>query len=251
MEGHLNPTIAVVTGSASGIGAETAYVLESAGHYVIGIDRAYPETSIGTARTTCSADIREPAPILACIERALVLNESSGLNILVHAAAIGGPRGVLGDVEAESQAETLDVDAIGALSLLTVLARKLAPASTVVLMGAFAGITPYADFVSYSMAKAAVRGLADGIRVTLAEQGIRVSLLIPGPTATPMQFEHDPWHTLLAPKTIAAVIQYISSQSPGVCIEEVRIRAIAKGEVSSLAGPTSRKWPPSSRREGE
>jgi NADP-dependent 3-hydroxy acid dehydrogenase YdfG len=110
-------------------------------------------------------------------------------------------------------------------------------------VAARAGVNVYEDYVAYSMSKAAVFSLSHGLRAQLASRGVRVSTLVPGPTATPMQFAHAPWHALLRPQTVAAAVMWIVDQPDGVAVEELHIAPFAAGEVGVDDGPQSRTWP--------
>jgi NADP-dependent 3-hydroxy acid dehydrogenase YdfG len=64
----------IVTGAASGIGAEVARQAKAAGWKVMGLDRDFAESSRGTGQY--SVDIRDPQSVSAALEDAMALWEA-------------------------------------------------------------------------------------------------------------------------------------------------------------------------------
>jgi NAD(P)-dependent dehydrogenase (short-subunit alcohol dehydrogenase family) len=69
----------------------------------------------------------------------------------------------------------------------------LKPGSSIILTGSTTGTTGTSSFSVYSASKAAIRNFARSWAVDLKGSGIRVNVLVPGPTETPglMGLAHD------------------------------------------------------------
>ena len=164
--------IAVVTGSAGGIGAATVAAFEDAGFTVHGVDRG------------------DSFPAL---ER---------LDALVCAHGISGRR--LGDGPVETCTEA-GWDAVLDANLKSVFlyAKQAIPAlrengggAIVTLSSALGLVGGDDDFAThaYAASKAGVIGLTRAMAVTYARDGIRCNVVAPGLIATPMseRARHDP-----------------------------------------------------------
>lgn len=76
--------VALVTGSARGMGRAMAEVLTASGHRVVGLDRL--DQAPGSLERTISADLRDPAEPARVV--ADVLAREGRLDVLVHNAAV-------------------------------------------------------------------------------------------------------------------------------------------------------------------
>lgn len=188
--------VTIVTGSASGIGAAVAKVLQAAGHRVIGIDRQHADIV---------ADLSTPAGRATAVAAALAACGGS-LDGLVCCAGVGAT--------APSSGLVIAVNYFGVTALVDGLADALAkgmkPAALVI--GSVASVQPGADkapmvesmlagdevlaveqadalgqpHVAYASSKYAVTAWARRKAVEWGKRGMRLNVVAPGAVETPL-----------------------------------------------------------------
>lgn len=109
------------------------------------------------------------------------------LDVLVHSAGVA----LLGSV-AQTTAATwrrqLEVNVVAVAELTRVLLPALRVArGRVVLVNSTAGLAARAGWASYAASKYALRAFADALRAEESANGVRVTSIFPGRTATDMQ----------------------------------------------------------------
>ncbi|MBA3866795.1 MAG: SDR family oxidoreductase [Solirubrobacterales bacterium] len=194
MAGRLEGKVCVITGTASGIGAESARLFAAEGARVIGIDLV-AEGAEG--ELTIQADVSDEAQVAAAYER--IGKEFHGIDVLLNNAGINPTDDVsVLDTELEAWQRVQDVNVRsvflcckhgiphllegGGGSVINV-------ASFVATMGAAV------SQISYTASKGAVLALSRELGVEFAERGVRVNALCPGPVNTPLLkelFAKDP-----------------------------------------------------------
>lgn len=181
--------IAVVTGTASGIGRSIAAELRSGGWQVAGIDL---RESAG-CDLSLVADVTDAAAIADAVER--VEQRLGPVGGVVSAAGYYEATPV-GDVTDEQWRRMLRVHLGGFLHLTrAVLPGMLARGS-----GSIVAITSELAVggggpgdAHYSAAKGALQGMMRSLAVEVAPRGVRVNAVAPGPTDTPLLAADSPW----------------------------------------------------------
>ena len=172
----------VVTGAAGGIGSLLCRRLTAEGATVIGIDRvACPE-----AAETIMADLGSFDGIAAL--GALLADRP--VDILVNLAGIQyfGPFH-------EQSPESLWAGYVVNLIAPAMLSRAVLPgmrargSGRIVNIGSVFGAIPFAHFVSYSSAKAGLKGLSQALRRELAGTGVEVTHIAPRAVRTALNSE--------------------------------------------------------------
>jgi NAD(P)-dependent dehydrogenase (short-subunit alcohol dehydrogenase family) len=180
--------VAVVTGSASGIGLAVARAAAERGYRIAAIDVAAVRHDAPIARhsggSLLDADVGDPAQLATAIDEAA---ERGPIDLVVSAAGILDE--VLFDrISDELLARTLRVHVGGLFNLLQACAPHLrargegsivAIASELMMVGAVG----HAHYVS---AKAALAGLVRAAAREFAPNAIRVNAVAPGPVDTPL-----------------------------------------------------------------
>jgi short-subunit dehydrogenase len=182
----------VVTGASSGIGRRTALDLAAAGATVCGVARREPELRAlvdemaGAERghSYFVADVSERADVRALADHVSTVH--GRCDVLVNNAGFsrgGAFEGAddVGDVEA--MMATNFFGTVYCTAELMPLLLAAAP-SSVVNVASVAGRFGLAGSSGYCASKFAVVGWSEGIHFELAEKGINVSLVLPGPIPT-------------------------------------------------------------------
>ena len=180
--------VVLVTGAASGIGAATAVLLASRGHTVIATDRHEQAVPGSDGRlTTVAMDVSDVGRCKAVIDEA---SEREGrLDWLVHCAAVGIRAKAL-DTPHEEVRRIVETNFLGTWNIATTAIaamRRNSPTSgAVVLVGAIGGLKAAGAHTVYSATKAAVHMLGRDLAVEHGKENIRVNVVAPGTTDTPM-----------------------------------------------------------------
>jgi short-subunit dehydrogenase len=176
-------TRVVVTGASSGIGKAIAQALATEGAQVHAVARSWPNAVDGWklhhADFMVEADVRRLA--------AEVTNDEYPVDLLVHCA------GALefGLVAHFSMAQ---LDAMYQVNVRApfLLTQLLLPALTqsrgqIVFINSSAAIATNTSLAGYSSTKAALKSIADCLRMEVNSSGVRVMSVYPGKTASVMQ----------------------------------------------------------------
>jgi NAD(P)-dependent dehydrogenase (short-subunit alcohol dehydrogenase family) len=185
--GRLDGKVCVITGAASGIGAETAEVFAAEGAKVVGVDVA--EGSPGDL--AFQADVSSEDDVKRIYDgtreafgRIDVLFNNAGINPNDDTSAL--------DTSVEAWQRVQDVNLRGVFLcckhgiphlLESGGGSVINTASFVAVMGAAV------SQISYTASKGGVVALSRELGVEFARRGVRVNALCPGPVATPLLLE--------------------------------------------------------------
>ncbi len=208
--------IAVVTGTASGIGRSIAAELRGEGWRVAGIDlRESAECDLSLV-----ADVTNAAAITDAVRR---VEQRFGAVGGVVSAAGHYESTPVGDVTDEQWRRMLRVHLGGFLHL----ARATLPGMLARGSGAIVAITSELAVggggpgdAHYSAAKGALQGMMRSLAVEMAPRGVRVNAVAPGPTDTPLLAADSPWRApdylqtlpvgrLTRPEEVALCVAYL------------------------------------------
>jgi NAD(P)-dependent dehydrogenase (short-subunit alcohol dehydrogenase family) len=191
--GRLDGKVCVITGAASGIGAETARLFKEEGAAVVGVDLSEDAVSDLALR----ADVSDAAQVEGMYARAS--EEFGGIDVLFNNAGISpdDDASVLDtSLEAWQRVQEMNLKSVflccrhGIPHLLERGGGSVInTASFVAVMGAAT------SQISYTASKGAVLSLSRELGVEFARRGVRVNALCPGPVNTPLLqelFAKDP-----------------------------------------------------------
>jgi NAD(P)-dependent dehydrogenase (short-subunit alcohol dehydrogenase family) len=187
MAGRLEGKVCVITGAASGIGAETARVFASEGARVVGVDLA--AGSEGELALRC--DVTDEEQVRATYAR--VRDELGRIDVLFNNAGINPNEDTTvleTPLDAWQRVQDANVRSVflcckhGIPHLLESGGGSVInTASFVAIMGAAV------SQISYTASKGAVVSLSRELGVEFARRGVRVNALCPGPIKTPLLTE--------------------------------------------------------------
>ncbi len=193
-------TVAIVTGSDSGIGRATAVALAAAG-FDVGItyeqDRAGAEGTAGEVRAHGRGAAVAQLELLSTTDVATVVEELArelgGLDVMVNNAGTGHSTPFL-ELDLETWRRVLEVDLTGTFVAAQAAARRMVQAGT---PGRIINVTsvhehvPLEGSAAYCAAKAGLGLLTQVMALELAEHHITVNAVAPGEIATPMTGAED------------------------------------------------------------
>ncbi|MBM4385366.1 MAG: glucose 1-dehydrogenase [Deltaproteobacteria bacterium] len=191
MAGRLEGKVVVVTGAASGIGAETARVFVANGARVVVADfqeeaGAKVAAQLGERARFIRCDVTKEADVAAAVD--LAVSAFGQLDVMVNNAGIVGAVGPIANTSAEQWDKTIAVLLRGVFLGMKHASRVMSPRKTGAILsiastaGVVGGLGPHA----YTAAKHAVVGLTKSVASELAPLGIRVNAVAPGNTVTAM-----------------------------------------------------------------
>jgi NAD(P)-dependent dehydrogenase (short-subunit alcohol dehydrogenase family) len=189
---ELEGGVAVVTGAGSGLGASLAKRFADAGMRVAVADIAL-ENARNVASTIASSggdasamevDLGDEASIVALAQR--VEGELGPCQVLCSNVGVQQ----FGTVESLSRADwewVLGVNVVGsalAARLFLPQLRRAEGDRRIVMTASTSSLYPAAHMAAYVSSKYALLGLVESLRLELAEEGIGVSAILPGPMRT-------------------------------------------------------------------
>lgn len=185
--GRLEGKTAVITGGTTGIGLASAkrFAAEGAFVYIFGRRKAELDDAvkaIGAGAKGIQGDISKPEDLDRLF--ATVSADKGTIDVLFANAGLGN-LAPLGAITAEQFDQVFDVNVKGTLFTVQKALPLLKAGSSIILTGSTTGTKGTAAFSVYSASKAAIRNFARSWAVDLKGTGIRVNVLVPGPTETP------------------------------------------------------------------
>jgi NAD(P)-dependent dehydrogenase (short-subunit alcohol dehydrogenase family) len=187
MAGRLDGKVCVITGAASGIGAETARLFTAEGGRVVGVDLE-PESE---GEVSLVADVTDEDQVRAAYARAR--SELGRIDVLVNNAGINPTSDasvLITSLEAWQRVQDVNLRGVflcckhGIPHLLEGGGGSVInTASFVAVMGAAV------SQISYTASKGAVLSLSRELGIEFARRGVRVNALCPGPVDTPLLHE--------------------------------------------------------------
>ncbi|MBN9052309.1 SDR family oxidoreductase (plasmid) [Shinella sp. PSBB067] len=227
--------IAAITGAASGIGLECARTLIAEGAKVVLVDRAQQRLEqlcgeLGPNALPLVVDLLKPSEVSGMLPR--ILDIAGGLDVF-HANAgayIGGPVAE-GDPDAWDRMLNLNINAAfrSVHAVLPYMIEK--KTGDILFTSSIAGVVPVVWEPIYTASKFAVQAFVHSTRRQVAQHGVRVGAVLPGPVVTALL---DDWPkekmdealangSLMQPKEVADAVLFMLTRPRNVTIRDLVI----------------------------
>jgi NAD(P)-dependent dehydrogenase (short-subunit alcohol dehydrogenase family) len=191
MKVELDGKVALVTGSAQGIGQAIADTLALNGARVVysdlDADRAAAASHAGGGCLGFALDVGQPDSVVAGVAR--VLQEFGRVDILINNAGIGVPaaeRKTIDEYSLEAWDALLRIDLTGLFLMSREASRamKTQKSGRIINIASVLGLVPARLQSAYIAAKAGVVNLTKSMALELAPHGVLVNAVAPGSTQT-------------------------------------------------------------------
>lgn len=191
--GKLAGKVALITGGDSGIGRAVAIAFAREGADIVlsylnededARDTANWIEKAGRTAVLQSGDITEETHCQALIEKAV--STFGRLDILVNNAAFQRTYASIADVSAEEWDTTMRTNIYAPFYLSKAAVPHMDKGSTIINTTSIQSRDPSAQLLAYATTKGAISNFTACLAQMLAEQGIRVNAVAPGPIWTPL-----------------------------------------------------------------
>jgi NAD(P)-dependent dehydrogenase (short-subunit alcohol dehydrogenase family) len=185
LSGRLEGKVCLVTGAAGGIGAAVVTRFRGEGAVVVASDLEKPLT-IGADCVFLQANITAPDAVAKLFDE--VIERWGRLDVLVHAAARLGGTGSFLDVSLTDWASYIDTNLTGTFLVCQAAGRAMMASNAcgrIVVVGSVNSFAAERSATPYVASKGAVRMLTKAMAVDLADHGITVNMIAPGPITVP------------------------------------------------------------------
>jgi NAD(P)-dependent dehydrogenase (short-subunit alcohol dehydrogenase family) len=232
----MSTPVVLITGALTGIGRATAQAYAQEGaklvvsgrHEQKGDSLARELRALGADAEFIRADVRHEDEVRKLVDR--TVERFGRLDVAVNNAGTEGTPGPLVEQTPESYAAVFDTNVLGVLLSLKHELRVMVPQSrgSIVNVSSIVGRAGFPGASVYVASKHAVEGLTKSAALEVADKGVRVNAVAPGPVETGMldrfagggegkaQFAaHVPARRIGTPEEIARTIVFLGSDQAG------------------------------------
>ncbi|AOY63934.1 SDR family oxidoreductase [Xanthomonas citri pv. glycines] len=193
--GRLQGRKALITGADSGIGRATAIAFAREGADIV--LNYLPEEKQDAAEVvqliqaegrkaiSVPGDLKNEAFCTELVDRAV--KELGGLDVLVNIAGKQTAVKDIADITTEQFDATYKTNVYAMFWLCKAAIPHLPPGASIINTGSIQSYQPSPTLLDYASTKAAIVNFTKGLAQQIAEKGIRVNAVAPGPVWTPLQ----------------------------------------------------------------
>jgi NAD(P)-dependent dehydrogenase (short-subunit alcohol dehydrogenase family) len=191
--GKLKNKVALITGGDSGIGKSVAIYFAKEGADVAivyleeGEDASETKQLVEAEGQKClliSGDVGRESFCKETVDR--TIEEFGKIDILVNNAAEQHPQNSLLDISAEQVEKTFRTNIFSMFYLTKAVLPHLKEGSTIINTSSITAYKGHEQLIDYSATKGAIVTFSRSLAMSLAQQGIRVNSVAPGPIWTPL-----------------------------------------------------------------
>lgn len=236
--GRLAGKATVITGGDSGIGRAVALAFAREGadvliSYLDEHDDARTTERLvrdaGRKAVLVPGDIADPAHCRAIVDRAV--QEFGRIDVLVNNAAFQMTRTSLEEIPDDEWDRTFAVNITAMFHLCKAAVKHMKPGSSIINTTSINSDNPKPTLLAYATTKGAIANFTAGLAQLLAEKGIRVNSVAPGPIWTPLI------PSTMPPDQVASFGQQAPMKRPGQPVEVAPVYVLlASDEASYISG---------------
>ncbi|MCL6650738.1 NAD(P)-dependent oxidoreductase [Agrobacterium rubi] len=191
--GKLKGKVALITGADSGIGKAVAIAFAREGADVVisylnededAQDTAEWIKKAGRKAVVIPGDIKAEEHCKSLVQR--TVEELGRIDILVNNAAFQRTYDDIADITAEEWDETYRTNIYAPFFLSKAAVPHMKPGSTIINTTSIQSRQPSPQLLAYASTKGAISNFTAGLAAMVAEKGIRVNAVAPGPIWTPL-----------------------------------------------------------------
>jgi NAD(P)-dependent dehydrogenase (short-subunit alcohol dehydrogenase family) len=191
--GKLTDRVALITGADSGIGRAVAIAFAREGADVIISYLEEDEDARETARwvekagrkaVLAKGDVSDESFARSLVSRAI--EECGRLDILVNNAAHQATFEKLDEITAQEWDLTFRTNVYAMFYLCQEAVKRMKPGSTIINTSSINATSPSPTLLAYATTKGAIANFTAGLAGLVADEGIRVNAVAPGPIWTPL-----------------------------------------------------------------
>jgi len=191
--GRLQGKRAIITGGDSGIGRAVAiaFAREGADILIAYLDESEDAKEVaaliekeGRKAVLVEGDLRSADHCRGVVDRAV--RELGGVDILVNNAAHQATFADLGDISDEEWRMTFEVNIHAMFFLAKAAVPHMEPGGAIINTASVNSDMPNPILLAYATTKGAIQNFTGGLAQMLAEKGVRVNAVAPGPIWTPL-----------------------------------------------------------------
>ena len=189
---RLNGRVVLITGAGSGIGHATAVLAAAEGATLAAIDiddeglgsTVDAVRDLGGQITSRVADVTDRMALAVAIDS--IASELGPLHGVFANAAVLPPPMPVEELDWQEWDQVLSINLTGAVGTLVSSLAHVVDGGSLLVSGSSMGIRPREHRLAYVAAKAGLHAAARALALELAARRIRVNVLAPGLTDTPM-----------------------------------------------------------------
>ncbi len=214
--------VALVTGAASGIGAEITALLGRRGWKVAGLDLRGSSADLSLV-----ADVTDPAAVRAAVDRAT--RELGPISLLVTVAGYYEmlPISEIG-IEQWHRMLAVHLGGTRTACMATLPGMLERGSGRIITISSELALAGGDGDAHYAAAKGALIGFTRSLAVEVADRGVLVNCVAPGPTETPLLEPDSPWRDpgflgtlplrrLVRPAEVAETVLFLAEEGDHFC----------------------------------